>query len=324
MAKRFQIFVSSTFKDLKTQRALVIKHIHDMGHFPVGMEIFPASDQTQWDYIKSIIDQSDYYVLILGGCYGSTDSDGLSFTEKEYNYAVERGIHVLVLFRENIGDLPVGLRDDDLANINCFRATAMQSRLARSWTSESDLIAGVLISLQQAVERSPAIGWVRGDEVLSASDQQTVNVAIAENAKLRAEIEKLRKCNALSNYDGIAGLDESYTIVVEGLADSEWSFSWRELWDIYGGGLTRLTRSRGLEFVPRRHVEQAADEKLEEICTGGDMNFGSVRDSDFETIEAQFIAYGFIRVDSNGHWVLTEKGKTELVAARIVRTSEGA
>jgi hypothetical protein len=54
-----------------------------------GMELFPASNDDQWTLIKRVIDDCDYYLVIIGGRYGSTDAAGISYTEKEYDSAVE-------------------------------------------------------------------------------------------------------------------------------------------------------------------------------------------------------------------------------------------
>jgi hypothetical protein len=51
--------------------------------------IFPASDDTAWEFVKDVIRQSDYYAIIIGGRYGSVDERGLSFTEREYDLAYE-------------------------------------------------------------------------------------------------------------------------------------------------------------------------------------------------------------------------------------------
>ena len=88
MEIRYQVFVSSTFTDLRSERARVAKAILDLGHFPAGMEFFPAIGEEQLNYINSIIDLCDYYVLIVGGRYGSLSPDGISYTEKEYDCAV--------------------------------------------------------------------------------------------------------------------------------------------------------------------------------------------------------------------------------------------
>lgn len=70
MEKKYQIFVSSTYEDLKKERDKVQKAILSMYQFPVGMEMFSADDSEQWDIIKATIDTSDYYVLIIAHRYG--------------------------------------------------------------------------------------------------------------------------------------------------------------------------------------------------------------------------------------------------------------
>ncbi len=91
MDKRFQVFVSSTYADLKEERQHVIQALMEMDCIPAGMELFPAADEEQWKFIKKVIDDCDYYLLIIGGRYGSTTDDGISYTEREFDYAVERG-----------------------------------------------------------------------------------------------------------------------------------------------------------------------------------------------------------------------------------------
>lgn len=93
---RFQIFVSSTYTDLYPVRRKVTEHILSMNHIPAGMEMFSASGQQQWKTIQKSIDNSDYYVLIVGERYGSiSEAEGISYTEKEFNYARSRGIPTL-------------------------------------------------------------------------------------------------------------------------------------------------------------------------------------------------------------------------------------
>ena len=77
MEKRYQVFVSSTYADLKNERSRVIQTLMEMDCIPSGMELFPASDEEQWEFIKRIIDDCDYYLLIIGGKYGKPGPDGL-------------------------------------------------------------------------------------------------------------------------------------------------------------------------------------------------------------------------------------------------------
>ena len=90
MDTRYQVFVSSTFADLEEERKNVIQTLMEMNCIPAGMEFFPAIDEEQFEFIKRVIDDSDYYIVIIGGKYGSLTTEGISYTEKEYDYAVKK------------------------------------------------------------------------------------------------------------------------------------------------------------------------------------------------------------------------------------------
>lgn len=77
MEKKYQVFISSTYTDLIEERQKAVEAILNAGHIPAGMELFHAGDETQKDLISEWIEDSDIYVLILGGRYGSLDTDGM-------------------------------------------------------------------------------------------------------------------------------------------------------------------------------------------------------------------------------------------------------
>ena len=56
MDKRYQIFISSTFSDLKEERNMVMQTIMSLDSIPAGMELFPAMDEEQFEFIKKIIE----------------------------------------------------------------------------------------------------------------------------------------------------------------------------------------------------------------------------------------------------------------------------
>src|SRR5690348_10047514 len=104
--KRYQVFISSTFRDLVEERQSVLKAVLELDHMPAGMELFPAADDSAWQLIKDVIDASDYYVLIMGGRYGSMDEAGIGYTEKEYDYAIATRKAVIPLLHINPDNLP--------------------------------------------------------------------------------------------------------------------------------------------------------------------------------------------------------------------------
>jgi len=87
------------------------------------MELFTAGDESQWNVIKQWIDESDVYMLILGGRYGSIDKNaGISYTEMEYQYAMEtqKPLFALVLKSDFINykaKLP-GVNATDVMELN--------------------------------------------------------------------------------------------------------------------------------------------------------------------------------------------------------------
>ena len=90
--KRLQVFVSSTYTDLIDERQAAVEAILSHGHIPAGMELFTSGDESQMDVIKQWIEDSDVYLLILGGRYGSIEpNSGKSYTQLEYEYALELG-----------------------------------------------------------------------------------------------------------------------------------------------------------------------------------------------------------------------------------------
>lgn len=100
MEKRYQVFLSSTFKDLMKERSLVMDTLYKHKCLPVGMENFPSLTIDSLPYIYQLIDESDFFLLILNGVYGSSrDADGKSFTHLEWLHALEMKKPIIVLYR---------------------------------------------------------------------------------------------------------------------------------------------------------------------------------------------------------------------------------
>ena len=87
MEKKYQVFISSTYTDLIEERKKMQEILLMADCIPAGMEAFVATNDEQFNVIKKVIDLCDYYVLIIGGRYGSVnEKTGLSYTEMEYDY----------------------------------------------------------------------------------------------------------------------------------------------------------------------------------------------------------------------------------------------
>jgi len=171
---RYQVFISSTYDDLREERQQATQAILEIGCFPSGMELFPASDDTQWELIKHVIEESDYYIVIVAGRYGSVGPDGISYTEMEYDYAVEKGIPVLGFVRDRIGEVAshyVEQTESGRNMLETFRQKVM-SRTCRKYLTASKLGMAVMKSLMAESRVRPRIGWVRADQARSNDDVQ--------------------------------------------------------------------------------------------------------------------------------------------------------
>lgn len=192
--KRYQVFISSTFQDLREERRAVQDVIISMGDFPVQMESFPAADEDQLDFIKSLIDKCDYYVLIIAGRYGTPAEDGLSYTHKEFRYAVEKGVPVLVMLHGEPGTIPsekLEPNDDGRQALKDFIKEAEHKRLRKTWTTFGDLKLAVREALDHAKATKPRVGWVRGDSVASIDTLEELNQVRKENEKFRTALGNL-------------------------------------------------------------------------------------------------------------------------------------
>ncbi|WP_243033125.1 DUF4062 domain-containing protein [Vibrio cincinnatiensis] len=149
MEKRYQVFVSSTYADLKEERKHVLQALMEMDCIPAGMELFPAADEEQWEFIKKVIDDCDYYLLIIGGRYGSVTQDGISYTEKEFQYAVDKGLKIVALVHGSPDEIPFGKSEQDPTlreKLLAFKDSVMVGRLVKFWKSAEELPGLVALS----------------------------------------------------------------------------------------------------------------------------------------------------------------------------------
>jgi len=192
---KYQVFISSTYVDLKIERKQVLDILLMADCIPAGMEAFVATDDEQFNVIKRVIDLCDYYILIIGKRYGSVnESTGLSYTEMEYDYAISKGIPVLVFAIDDTVKLESDkVETDDIkrGKLAQFKNKAMKNRLASIWRDSSDLMGKVAIAIMQAKNEINMPGWVRAtsdyfDDKINFLEQ--INALRIENDKLKQEI----------------------------------------------------------------------------------------------------------------------------------------
>ncbi len=215
---KYQIFVSSTFEDLQDERDVVIKAILETGSIPVGMEMFSAGDEQQWEMIKRQIDDCDYYVVVLAHRYGSKDG-AVSFTEKEYDYAASKGIPVLGFVIKEDASWPKVKMDVEVeAQLALARfKQKVKQKMVKFWRNADDLHGKVAISLSMAFDTYPRPGWIR-------APQDSGQGEAAELSRLRLQVASLYSlidaAKSESRTDENKFLDKVSKYLVEVVGDS--------------------------------------------------------------------------------------------------------
>lgn len=197
MKKKLQIFVSSTYIDLKEERQAAVEAILKSGNIPAGMELFAAGDKSQLETITRWIDESDVYFLILGGRYGSIESTtGNSYTEIEYDYAksINKPTFAVVIkedylnkkVQENSIDFIEREHNDKLKQ---FRDKVLKNT-SSFFSSTSDIKLAIHETLADFKDRYDFSGWVPG------IIETEIDELKKENSLLKKEIEELKKYSA--------------------------------------------------------------------------------------------------------------------------------
>lgn len=177
MDKMYRVFISSTFEDLQEERKEVIQALLGIDCVPTGMEIFQATDEDQWNLIKKVIRSCDYYIVIIGSRYGSIHPQtGKSYTQMEYEYAIEVGIPILGFVYKDIKHLPWN-KIDNAPKLEEF-IELVKRKMVRFWKTPEDLAKNVLLSLHKVILTHPRPGWIKGDSEKTTSTSQQISSKI--------------------------------------------------------------------------------------------------------------------------------------------------
>lgn len=343
MEKQYQVFVSSTYQDLQEERQEVIHALLELDCMPSGMELFPAANESQWSLIKKVIDDCDYYILILAGRYGSCGPDGISYTEKEYRYAISIGKPTIAFLHKDPGVIQAkkceSAREgkEKLATFRSF----VEQKLCKHWSSPSELGSVVSRSLIRLIKTTPAIGWVRADELPDKD-------ATLELLKLRERVEKLQselaraRTIAPKGSEDLAQGEELYPLKYS--FDSKDVSTWesyehteifKATWNRIFGVLAPLMINEASDYALKSGIDDfTREQNIEKLCKRNyllsrELSAFTLNDDDFQTIKVQLRALGLIAKsektrsikNTRTYWTLTPYGDEVMTRLRAIKRS---
>ena len=335
--KKYQVFVSSTYEDLRLERQEIMHALLELDCIPSGMELFPAADEDQWTLIKGVIDDCDYYVVVIGGRYGSTGPDGISFTEMEYRYAISKEKPVIAFLHKDPSQLPAKHTESTekgRKKLEEFRELA-QKKMCKYWTTPQDLGSVVSRSLIMLQKNHPGVGWIRADQMPTAD-------ATAEILRLREQIDQLTAELSISETESPKGIehlaqgDDELELGCEfktrgpdqvygGLTNYSWDWNVKTTWNKIFFEMSPMMIDEAKTFQLKSRLETFVADILKEQMPKeksfkGHRNINSivVDQSDFETILIQLNALSLIAQskknrsvkDQGTYWTLTPYGET--------------
>jgi len=306
----------------------------EMDCIPAGMELFPAADEEQWEFIRRVIDDCDYYLLIIGGRYGSTTEEGISYTEKEFDYAVSNGLKVVALVHGAPDDIPFGKSEQDpllREKLENFKNKVMSGRLVKFWKAAEELPGLVALSLTKTIKAYPAIGWVRANNVSNESTLSELNEVRKRNAELENLVRELSD-RFDSKIPDIAELDDNVTLhgtyewshgtgYAYRKSNFECTLTWRELFALIAPYLVEHPNDTSVKLqLSRSLLDRAADHHSQSRSP-------RIDDQEFKTVTIQLRAYGLVntrytKTVQGGmglFWSLTERGERLMIESRVVR-----
>lgn len=342
MDKKYQVFVSSTYLDLIEERKEVIQALLELDCIPAGMELFPAADEDQWSLIKRVINECDYYLLILGGRYGSEDKDGMGYTEKEYQYALEQGKPIISFLHEDPAKIISGnteKSDEGQEKYQKFRELA-QTRMCKFWNNAGELGGAVSRAVVNLKRDRPAIGWVRADQVPEKEASQEILELRRQVDELELKLETAtteapRGTELLAQGEDVFEFeigfshkaDTQYTKIDN--ARAETAMSWNQIFyhaspimiDEVSDAMFKRTMDSMAENIALPVLKE--DDAYSPNTTFSNFN---IEKDDFQTIKVQFLALGLIRqsekrrpIDNNKtYWTLTSYGQSIMQRVRAI------
>jgi len=342
--KRFQVFVSSTFKDLEHERQEVMHALLELDCIPSGMELFPAANESQWNLIKKVIDDCDYYILILAGRYGSIGIEGISYTEMEYRYALSTNKPTIAFIHRDPGKIiadKTETTEEGKAKLAAFR-TSVEMKLCKQWDTPQELGSVVSRSLIQLIKSTPAVGWVRANELADRDATMELLQLRRRVEDLQAELSKART-SAPKGSEGLAQGSEAHTLRFSFKArgpgeysSDTWSGSFYPTWDEMFSVVAPLMINEADENSIKTALDKLAEEhnvtRLRENkkLQRHTLHSFSLHQEDFQTVKVQLRALGLIAKsekarsvkDSGTYWTLTPYGDEVMTRLRAIRSNE--
>lgn len=169
---RYQIFISTSGRDMQPERMVLSQTLVGMGFFAWGLEHRTPLTTT---LARRQIDECDYVILLLGSQYGEQSISGVSYLSLEYEYALSQAKPIIVFMHEqpenreiDLQEIHPQLKDKFLA----FRKKLLhEAEHIFYFKTPRELELAVRLNIPLMVEQHMGQGWVPAYQAHQLEDE---------------------------------------------------------------------------------------------------------------------------------------------------------
>lgn len=346
--KRYQVFISATYTDLREERGVLLQTLPSLGCLPSTFEAHTQSLSTMVN-IRRRIDECDYYLLIVGSRYGSLMPSGVSYTHMEYVYAATKQKPMLILMHESPESRVAEFQEQSIEGklkFNDFRKVLQRERdNIVYWRDAKDLTHALHNAIPALIRKYPTIGWSR--VINKSGSVGASHVSSVSNSELEKECEALKKrikdleaekekwLNAsINSPETLAKGEDLFDIQYKCKAYAggncqdvfgKTRLSWNELLASFG---SNLLQAQTEEFMIVKLNERLQKNALAEVQSEYPKTHAvvdiQITPASFNAIKMQFRVLGYIQRVSRDNdikqwWQITAVGERTLAGIMSVR-----
>ncbi|AQZ80461.1 hypothetical protein BUM88_01840 [Acinetobacter calcoaceticus] len=169
---RYQIFISTSGRDMQPERMVLSQTLVGMGFFAWGLEHRTPLTTT---LARRQIDECDYVILLLGSQYGEQAISGVSYLSLEYEYALSQAKPIIVFMHEQPENREIDLQETHPQLKDKF--LAFRKKLLHEakhifyFKTPRELELAVRLNIPLMVEQHIGQGWVPAHQAQQLEDE---------------------------------------------------------------------------------------------------------------------------------------------------------
>lgn len=169
---RYQIFISTSGRDMQPERMVLSQTLVGMGFFAWGLEHRTPLTTT---LARRQIDECDYLILLLGSQYGEQAISGVSYLSLEYEYALSQAKPIIVFMHEQPENREIDLQETHPQLKDKF--LAFRKKLLHEaehifyFKTPRELELAVRLNIPLMIEQYGGKGWVPAHQAQQLEDE---------------------------------------------------------------------------------------------------------------------------------------------------------